>query len=103
MSEGEAAAQASVERIPTPARSLVVSDELNRIRGAVQAICPQGATISFEFENRLQINIDVRRLEDLSRMETLLPSVCGGIFSNLQRGLVDNRPFLHRLTADVDR
>lgn len=103
MSEGEAAAQASVERMPAPARSKAVTDELVRIRAAVQAICPDGTIIGFEFENRLQINIDLRRLEDLSRLETLLPSLCGGIFSNLQRGLVDNRPFLHRLTADVDR
>jgi hypothetical protein len=103
MSEGEAAAPASVERMPAPARSTTISDELTRIRSAVQAICPEGATISFEFEDRLQINIDVRRVEHLARMETLLPSICGGIFSNLQRGLVDNRPFLHRLTADVAR
>jgi hypothetical protein len=103
MSDGEARAQASVEAMPAPARSTIVSDELNRIRSAVQAISPEGAAIAFEFDGRLQINIDVRRIEDLSRLETLLPNACGGIFSNLQRGLVDNRPFLHRLTADVER
>jgi hypothetical protein len=51
----------------------------------------------------LQLHIDVRNLEDVSRLEVVLPSLCGGIFSNLQRGLVDNHPFLHRLTALVDR
>jgi hypothetical protein len=29
--------------------------------------------------------------------------MCGGIFSDAQRGLVEHRPFLHRLTALVDR
>jgi hypothetical protein len=103
MGEGEAAAEAVVEQMPAPARSTFVSDELNRIAEAVRAICPDDAHISFEFERRLQINVDIRKLEDLARVEMLLPSLCGGIFSNVQRGLVDNRPFLHRLIAIVAR
>ena len=103
MSEGEAAAMATVEQMPAPAKSTVVSDELNRIIGAVRSICPTDAVISFEYDGKLQINIDIRKLEDLARVEGMLPSLCGGIFSHLQRGIVDNRPFFHRLTAYVDR
>jgi hypothetical protein len=36
-------------------------------------------------------------------LELLLPTLCGGIFPNVQRRLVDNHPFLHRLTALVAR
>jgi hypothetical protein len=80
-----------------------VTDELNRIRDAVQALCPAGATITFEYDTHLRINIDTRRMENLARLETLLPTTCNGLFSKIQRGLVDNHPFLHRLSAEVHR
>jgi hypothetical protein len=102
MSDSEAAT-ASVEQMPTPARSMIISDELNRIMGAVRSVCPEDADLSFGFDGKLQMHIDVRKLEDVARVETLLPTLCGGIFSNLQRGLVDNRPFFHRVTALVER
>jgi hypothetical protein len=92
-----------VQHLPGPAKSSAVSDELARIRDAVGAVLPRDAHIFFHFDTRLQLHIDVRNLEDVSRLEVVLPSLCGGIFSNLQRGLVDNHPFLHRLTALVDR
>jgi hypothetical protein len=103
MSEGEAAATANVEPIGLPERSTIVTDELNRIGAAVRTICPDAAAIGFEFDGKLRINIDLRRLEDVARLEVVLPTLCGGAFSAIQRGLVDNHPFLHRLTALVDR
>jgi hypothetical protein len=99
----EAAANPVVEPISAASRPLIVSDELARITTAVSAIAPQDADITFEYDGKLRINIDIRKLEDLAKVETLLPGLCGGIFSNLQRGLVENHPFLHRLTALVDR
>jgi hypothetical protein len=42
-------------------------------------------------------------MENLARLETLLPTACNGLFSKIQRGLVDNHPFLHRLSAEVRR
>jgi hypothetical protein len=92
-----------IQHLPGPAKSSAVSDELTRIRDAVGAVLPRDAHIFFHFDTRLHLHIDVRNLEDVSRLEVVLPSLCGGIFSNLQRGLVDNHPFLHRLTALVDR
>ena len=103
MTDGGAASESRVEQMPAPARSTMISDELNRICGAVRAMCPNDTEIGFEFDGKLQINIDLRKLEDLARVEALLPTLCGGIFSNIQRGLVDNRPFFHRLTAEVAR
>ena len=94
--------QSRVEQMPA-ARSTIVSDELNRIQGAVLSVCPTDSDVTFEFDGKLRINIDVRQLDDVARIETLLPTLCGGIFSDMQRGLVDNRPFFHRVTALVAR
>lgn len=102
MSDGEAVAAANVEQIPVPPRPRIVTAELDRIAQAVRAHCPKDTTIGFEYDGRLQINIDIRKLEDLMAVEGVLPTLLGGIFTKLQRGLVDNRPFQHRLIADVD-
>ena len=99
----EAATQADVDELPLPARSKVISNELARLSGAVQAISPLDANITFDFNGTLHLHIDVRHLEDVARLEILLPTLCGGIFSNFRRGPVDNHPFQHRLTALVDR
>ena len=78
-----------------------VTEELTGLRTAVQAIVPGDTAISFHFDERRLIHIDVRDLRDLARAETLLPTIEGGIFSNLRRTLADHHSFRHRLTADV--
>jgi hypothetical protein len=102
MSDREPAGQGTNLRTSADVE-MPVTDELNRIRDAVQALCPAGATITFEYDTHLRINIDTRRMENLARLETLLPTVCEGLFYKIQRGLVDNHPFLHRLSAEVRR
>ncbi len=79
-----------------------VTEELIRLRTAVQSVVPSDTSISFHFDDRLHINIDVRDLADLARAETLLPTVADGIFSNLRRSLADRHSFRHRLTAEVE-
>jgi hypothetical protein len=79
-----------------------VTEELIRLRTAVQSVVPSDTSISFHFDDRLRINIDVRDLGDLVRAETLLPSIADGIFSNLRRSLADHHSFRHRLTAEVE-
>ncbi len=78
-----------------------VTEELMRLRAAVQLVVPGDTLISFHFGDRLHINIDMRDLRDLARTETLLPSVAHGIFSNLRRSLADHHSFRHRLRAEV--
>ena len=97
------AAERPLSARPGTQPSTIVSDELGRIRSAVQALSPADAAIGFEYDGRLRINIDVRSLEDLTRLETLLPGAFDGLFFNLQRRLVEHHPFLHRLTATVAR
>lgn len=103
MTKPDAATPANVDQLPTPARSMVISDELARLTGAVRAISPEDANITFDFDGTLKLHVDVRHLEDLARLEVLLPTLCGNIFGNFRRGSVDNHPFFHRLTASVDR
>jgi hypothetical protein len=87
---------------PVAATCRKVTEELNRLRAAVKSVVPTDTLISFHFDDRLRINIDVRDLTDLARAETLLPSIAHGIFSNLRRSLADHHSFRHRLTAEVD-
>ncbi len=79
-----------------------VTEELIRLRTVVQSVVPRDTLISFHFDDKLHINIDVRDLEDLARAETLLPSIGDRIFSNLRRSLADRHSFRHRLTAEVE-
>jgi 2-polyprenyl-6-methoxyphenol hydroxylase-like FAD-dependent oxidoreductase len=79
-----------------------VTEELMRLRRAVQSVVPGDTLISFHFDDRLHINIDVRDLCDLAKAETRLPAIADGIFSNLRRSLADHHSFRHRLTAEVE-
>ena len=103
MIDPKAANPIHVEQLPTPVKPKVISDELARLLGAVQAVSPRDAKVTFDYNGTLHLHIDVRNLEDVARLEVLLPTLCGNIFANLQRGSVDNHPFFHRLTASVDR
>ena len=83
---------------PTP-----VSDELGKLRGVLIEKLPRDALIKFEYDGRLQLHVYVGRYEDLAVVEALLPSLCGGIFRNLQRGMTRHSSFNHRVSAAVDR
>jgi hypothetical protein len=102
MSQSEATPTIVAEPVAAPG-ARPVSDELDRIAASVRTLCPKDTEISFEYDGRLHMHLDIRGLEEVARLETLLPGLEDGIFSNLQRGLVDNRPFFHRLTVLVAR
>ena len=82
-------------------KCLKISEELRELRSTLLSIVPGDALISFRFDDRLHINIDLRDLRDLARVEALLPSLANGVFSNLRRSLVEHHSFRHRLTAEV--
>jgi len=103
MIDPEAVTPKVVEQLPRPVKSNVISDELAILSGAVEAVSPRDARVTFDYNGTLHLHVDVRNLEDVARLEILLPTLCGNIFANLQRGPVDNHPFFHRLTASVDR
>ena len=92
----------SVEQLPSQ-KTQFVTNELNRILTILKDVSPKDADISFDFDGRLEVHIDVRNYEDMVRLEQLIPSLGGGIFCCMERANTPNRPFFHRVTARVDR
>lgn len=87
---------------PFPARnSTAVTDELNRILAMLREAAPRGAVISFDFDGRLHVHLDVRRREDVTQLEAVLPTLGAGLFYNLTRGSTPHHPFFHRISAVV--
>jgi len=101
MSE-ESVRKDSVEQLPTQ-KTAFVTDELNRILAILRDVSPKDGDISFDFDGRLEVHIDVRNYEDMVKLEQLIPSLGGGIFCCMERANTPNRPFFHRVTARVDR
>ena len=93
---------ANVERIAVPSHSLV-TDELEKLTAMLREVCPRDAMITFEYDGRLRLHIQLRRSEDVTKMEAILPTLFGGIFHAVQRGQVGRGSFLHRVSALVAR
>ena len=81
---------------PTP-----VTDELSRILALLRQACPPNARISFDFDGRLHVHVDVRNIEEVAAVEAALPALGQGLFRCLRRGATPNRAFLHRVSALV--
>ena len=94
---------ADVERIHAPSPPTTVSDELGRLMGVLREHCGPEAVITFQFDGKLHVHIDVRDIEEVARLESILPALCGGAFSELQRGLSAHHSFFHRISARVAR
>ena len=87
--------------VPTP--STFISDQLPKMSAMLKQACPSDAVIRFEYDGQLRVHIDVRRFEDMAQVESMLPSLCGGIFGDVQRGLAKHHSFFHRVSALVAR
>lgn len=92
-----------VARMPRQPRSNVVSDELNMISASLREACPPEANISFHFDGKLRVHIDVRKLEDVTRVEMILPTFGASMFHDIYRGQAPHHSFFHRVSAMVDR
>ena len=101
MSENQGS-RSSVERLPEQ-RSTIITDELNKILDMLAGACPKGAIISFDFNGRLHVHVDLRDFEDLLKVEGTLQILGGGMFHDISRGSTPHHPFYHRLSAIVDR
>src|SRR3546814_7862568 len=77
MSDGPVQRQ-SVERLPDQ-RSTLLTDELNKILDMLTSACPEGAIISFDFDGKLHVHVDVHSFEDILKVEGALPILGGGI------------------------
>ena len=92
---------ADIQPIRGPERTMAISEELGRLTSVLREICPPDGVITFEYNGALHLHIDVRRVEDVTKVEALLPSLCGGIFHGVQRGLTARHSFFHRISSLV--
>lgn len=82
----------------------MVSDELSRVRDLLRDAFPDVRNISFEWDGKLVVHIDLRTREQVALVEERLPYLSGGrLFSELRRGDTPKRRFDHRISATVAR
>lgn len=93
----------SVETFPGLVPSTEVTDELSRLRSMVREICPPDAMISFDFDDRLHLHIDVRDKIDVALIEARLPTLGSGLFYGITHGSTPLHHFFHRVSALVAR
>ncbi|HYX46312.1 MAG TPA: hypothetical protein VE820_05780 [Sphingomicrobium sp.] len=93
----------NIEHIHCPGDSTPVSDELRKLASMLVPLCPRDSSIRFDFDGSLRVHIDVRRFEEMTTLESLLPMLFGGIFHDVQRGMAEKHSFFHRLSAVVAR
>lgn len=92
---------AGADRFGIASRSPAISDELTRISTMIRSALPEVAGVSFSFDGRLQVHIDVRKREDVTVVELVLPKLEPGLFESIGRGRTPGHPFHHRVTATV--
>lgn len=80
-----------------------VSDELAFLHKAVEDACPPHSIVSFLFDGRLRLAVDVHTFEEARLVEEALPAIGGGVFHDFARGNTPGMSFRRRLTALVDR
>jgi hypothetical protein len=90
-----------IDRFQFASRSGAVSDELTRITTLIRSALPEVAGVSLSFDSKLQVHIDVRRREDVTVVELILPNLEPGLFQGIGRGRTPGHPFHHRVTAGV--
>ena len=103
MLDGQSSTLGSIERLPAASQSTVVSDELNRVLAMLREACPKQSLISFDFDGRLHVHIDVRKREEVILVEAMLPTMGLGLFHSISNGETPHHPFFHRVSAIVDR
>lgn len=103
MAELPSMAIGSLERFPGPLSSSLITDELTKLSLLLRQVCPNDAVISFEFDGILYVHIDVRKGEDVTLVQAILPTLGMGLFHDLAIGKTPQRPFCHRVSARVAR
>lgn len=101
--EREMGQSADVEIIPVQPQPAIVTEELGKLMGVLRGFCRPEAVITFEYSGSLRVHIDVRDVEEVAKLEAILPSLCGGAFYDPQRGLAARHSFFHRISARVAR
>lgn len=103
MSSGAAQTSGQVEPFPKTAADRGLSEQLGQLRQMLLAEFPAAEGVNLTFDGQLRAHIDIRKGEEILCVETKLAGMAGGIFSQIQRGPAPHHPFLHRISALVDR
>lgn len=77
-----------------------IETALDALARAIRAACPSGASVSFRFDRRLHVDIDVRTVEQAAAVERALPNLAQANFKAIRRAKSPS-PFLQRITAEV--
>ncbi|WP_230291841.1 hypothetical protein [Croceicoccus sp. Ery5] len=92
-----------VEPFPKAAADRGLSEQLGQLRHMLQSEFPDAEGVTLSFDGHLRAHIDIRKGEEILCVESKLAGMAGGIFSQIQRGPAPHHPFLHRISALVDR
>lgn len=96
-----ALASDNVDQFRGWSQATALTEELNSMRMMLSEACPSGAKITFDFDGRLHVHVDVRSREDIATVERVLPTLGQGLFHILRRGDAPRHRFLHRISALV--
>lgn len=80
-----------------------ISEELETLRKIVERASPPASIVSFYFDGRLHVAVDVHTYEEASEVETMLPAIGGGVFRDPSRGNTPGMSFRRRVSALVHR
>lgn len=93
----------NVAAIAPDGKASDISRELRKLQAALAQEFPDAVTIGFDFERDLVLRIDVRNVEKTHVIAARLPSLCGGVFSQVRTGKSPAHSFFHRVSAKVAR
>jgi hypothetical protein len=94
-------AEALVEELARATRC-AMTEELGGILRTVREKCPADACISFDFDGRLHLYVDVRTSDQVSNVERARAGTRIGMFHSFTRGKTPHHPFYRRLSAVID-
>ncbi|MDB5685272.1 MAG: hypothetical protein JWM38_1811 [Sphingomonas bacterium] len=97
----EATGGDEVAKLPPPRGRQKIAPALQRLSDDLRRHCPADAIVSFRFDGRLHVDIDVRTLEQVALVEHMLPTGLNGTLENIRRGK-SPLSFFHRITAEID-
>ncbi len=87
--------------LSNPATDETLTDRLHRVLEVLRAEFPQAVDIGLEFDGKLHAHIDVRGGEEVCGVESRLPNLNDGMFTNVAHGATPHHPFFHRISAIV--
>ena len=103
MSTNATPSSGQIEHFPKAPADRALSDQLRQLRDMLRSEFPNAEGVSLSFDGQLHAHIDIRKGEEILFVETKLSALAGGMFSQVQRGPAPLHPFLHRISATVDR